>query len=238
MITLRTFLILGLILGIPQMGHTETDNLRLITVGGKGEVNVNPDRATLNLGVESRGPVLDKARDQVNTITNKFLAFAKKLGVQDKYVSTTGANIRPEYHWDNKTGDRNLTGYYVSRSLIVDLRDLEKLGQLVEGAVDLGVNQVSDPALGLADQSGAEREALKRAAEDARQNAQVLASTLGVKVGPVHSITATDMGYSPPSPRGAVMMRAEAASADGAASYSAAQVKFSTRVNAQFDIVD
>ena len=237
MIKLPTCLLLGLVLVLPQMGYTEADNLRLITVGGKGEVSVNPDRATLSLGVESRGPVLDKARDEVNTITNKFLAFAKRLGVADRYVSTTGANIRPEYHWDNKSGERNLTGYYVSRSLIVDLRDLEKLGQLVEGAVDLGVNQVSDPALGLADQSGAEREALKRAAEDAEQNAAVLAKTLGVKVGPVRSITATDMGYSPPSPRATVMMRAEAAS-DGAASYSAGQVKFSTRVNAQFDIAD
>lgn len=238
MSTLRTWLMLGLIVGIPQMGHTETDNLRLITVSGKGEVSVSPDRAMLTLGVESRGPVLDKARDEVNATTNKFLAFAKRLGIQDKHVSTTGANIRPEYHWDNKSGERNLTGYYVSRSLNVDLRDLEKLGQLVEGAVDLGVNQVSDPDLGLADQSGAETEALKRAAQDARHNAEILAATLGVEVGPLRSITATDMGYSPPSPRGPQLMRAEAASADGAASYSAGQVKFSTRVNAQFDIAD
>jgi uncharacterized protein YggE len=238
MSTLRTWLMLGLILGIPQIAHTETDNLRLITVGGQGEVSVNPDHATLTLGVESRGPVLNKARDEVNATTNKFLAFAKRLGVQDKYVSTTSANIRPEYHWDNKSGERNLTGYYVSRSLVVDLRDLEKLGQLVEGAVDLGVNQVSDPTLGLADQAAAETEALKRAAEDAKHNAEVLAKTLGVKVGALRSITATELGYSPPSPRGPALMRAEAATANGAASYSAGQVKFSTRVNAQFDIAD
>ena len=237
--TLRALLILGLTLGISLMANAETENLRLITVSGKGEVNVNPDRATLTLGVESRSPVLDKARDEVNATTNRFLKFAKDLGIKDKHISTTGANIRPEYNWDNKSGERNLIGYFVSRSLVVDLRDLDKLGQLVEGAVDLGVNQVSDPALGLADQSGAEKEALKLAAEDARRNANVLAKTLGVKVGQVRSITATDMGYAPPRPTGGVrMMRAEAAQADGAASYSAGQVQFSTRVNAQFDIAE
>jgi uncharacterized protein YggE len=239
MTTLRDYLLLGVMLGIPLMGHAETDNLRLITVSGKGEVNVNPDRASLTLGVESRSPVLDKARDEVNTTTNRFLAFAKTLDIKDKHISTTGANVRPEYNWDNKSRERNLIGYFVSRSLVVDLRDLDKLGRLVEGAVDLGVNQVSDPTLGLADQSGAEKEALKLAAEDARRNAEVLAKTLGVKVGQVRSVTATDMGYSPPKPAGGVrMMRAEAAQADGAASYSAGQVQFSTRVNAQFDIAE
>ena len=228
----------GLMMIAPLAASPAEPPPRFISVSGQGEVSVNPDRATVNLAVESRGPVLADARNEVNATTNRFLQFCNNLGIAENRISTTGANIRPEYKWNNQTGERRLTGYYVARSLVVDLRDLEKLGRLVESAVDLGVNQVSDPALGLVDRSAALRQALERATQDARGNAQVIAKTLGVQLGEVRSVTATDTGFVPPGPRPA-MMRAEAAVvADAASSYSTGQVKFSTRVNAQFAIAD
>lgn len=211
---------------------------RLIAVTGTGEIAVNPDRAIVNMGIEDRNLVLDEAREEVNRTTRKVLDLAKSLGIDDKYVSTTGANINPEYRYDNDRSVRRLTGYRVFRNVSIDLRDLDKLGRLIEGAVDLGINQVSPPSMTLVDRSTAEDDALKAAADDARRKAKLLAETLGVKVGPVHSLTAISNNFRPAPMAEAAMMRTARAEAGAADTYSAGEVVVSAQVNAQFTIAD
>lgn len=214
------------------------DTPRLIAVTGTGEIAVSPDRAIVTMGIDARNLVLDQARDQVNQTTRKVLKLAQDLGIDDKYVSTTGANINPEYRYDNNRSVRRLTGYRVFRNVSIDLRDLDKLGRLVEGAVDLGINQVSPPSMTLVDRSAAEDDALKAAAKDARRKAELLAETLGVKVGPVHSLTAVSNNFRPAPMAEAAMMRSASADAGGADTYSAGEVVVTAQVNAQFTITD
>lgn len=214
------------------------DTPRLIAVTGTGEVAVSPDRAIVTMGIDARNLVLDQAREEVNQTTRKVLKLAKDLGIDDKYVSTTGANINPEYRYDNNRSVRRLTGYRVFRNVSIDLRDLDKLGRLVEGAVDLGINQVSPPSMTLVDRSAAEDDSLKAAAKDARRKAELLAETLGVKVGPVHSLTAVSNNFRPAPMAEAAMMRSVSADGGGADTYSAGEVVVSAQVNAQFTIAD
>jgi uncharacterized protein YggE len=209
---------------------------RVISVTGRGEIRAQPDRATVQLGVESRRLNLAEARSEVTRAVAVFLQYCKKLGIADKDIATSGITIQPEYSWDNNV--RRLTGYFVGRNLIVNLTDLDKLGALIEGAVDQGVNQVSEPSFGLTDRDEYERRALALAAEDARRNAQALAAALNVSVGPVVSISATGPGFAP-SPR-PMMMRMEAAAADagGAETYRSGEMTFSVQVDARFGIAD
>ena len=91
--------------------------------------------------------------------------------------------MQPEYRWNEKDRKRVLLGYAVTRQVDIELRDLDKLGTLLEKAVDAGVNQVGDPVLDSTRRKELERQAMTKAVEDARLNAETLATAAGVKLG-------------------------------------------------------
>lgn len=206
---------------------------RAIAVPGVGELQVAPDRATVRLGVESRRLDLAGARQEVTKAVALFLDYCEKLGIKEEHIATSGVTIRPEYTWNNNI--RRLTGYFVARSLVVELTDLDKLGELIEGAVDQGVNQVSEPIFGVADRGRYERQAMALAAADARRNATTVAQALNVEVGPVISINVMGTG-SPPPPRPMVMRMEAAADGGGAETYRSGEITFRVQVEARFAI--
>ena len=206
---------------------------RQVNVTGTASLTAAPDRAVITLGIQARNPSLAAARDKVTKVAGEVLELTRKLGIAKKSVQTTGLTMRPEYRWNRDGQKQEFTGYFVQRSLTVELEDLELLGQLIEGAVDAGVNEVSPPQLDSSRRRELHREALAKAAEDARANAEVLARTLGATLGPVRSISAADIG-GPPRPMQARVMMAE--SADAAATYQAGDIRFDARVNVSFDL--
>jgi uncharacterized protein YggE len=206
---------------------------RVITVSGVGEVKAVPDRATVQLGVEARRLELEAARAEVTKGVSAFLDYCEELDIAAEKIATSGITIRPEYSWNNNV--RRLTGYFVGRSLVVDLADLDKLGKLIEGAVDQGVNQVSEPVFGLKDRGRYEREAMTLAATDAQRNAATLASALGVTVGDVISISAQSSG-PPPPPRPMMTTRMAEADMGGTETYRSGEITFQVQVQARFAI--
>lgn len=206
---------------------------RQVNVTGTASLTATPDRAVITLGIQARNPSLPAARDKVTKVAENFLTLTRKLGIPKKDIQTTGLTMRPEYRWNRDGQKQEFTGYFVQRSLTVELADLELLGKLIEGAVDAGVNEVSPPQLDSSRRRELHREALAKAAEDARANAEVLATTLGASLGPVRSVSSADM-VGIPRPMQARVMMAE--SADAAATYQAGDIRFEARVNASFDL--
>jgi uncharacterized protein len=208
---------------------------RTVSVAGTGEVAAEPDLAQVTLGVEARKPVLADARSEVSATVERVLALCKSLGIDPKRINATRVQIQPEYSWNEKDRKRVLLGYLVSRQVQVELRDLELLGTLLERAVDAGVNQVNDPVLGSSRRKDLERDALAKAVEDARLNADTLARAAGASLGPVRTLNGATS--APPVP----MYRRQVAMADAAmapeASYQAGEMKFSASVNAEYDLL-
>lgn len=208
-----------------------------INVSGIGEVSVSPDKAIITVSIEARRKRIQAARDEVNAVIGRALAVTDSLAIERQYVNSSASNIRPEYRHHN--GKRNFEGYYVSRQLVIDLRDLEQIGALNEKLLDAGINNVSAPRLGSTQAAEHKRQALTQASKDARKNAQALASGLGVKLGKVLSLNAHSNHHNP-LPRG-MMMKAAYAEADTAApseTYETGQIRFRANVNARFAIAD
>lgn len=215
----------GLVLG---------DEDRHVTVQGNGSVALAPDMARVSLGVMALNETLQTAQQEVAAVTNRVLALTDRLGIERKHINTTGASVRPNYRWNKERDEQELTGFVVERSIQVELRDLDRLGQLIEQAVGTGVNQVSPPALDSSGRADAYRQALALAVADARRNAGTLASAAGETLGPVQSITAGS-SYEPPRP---MMLRAQADMAEAAAGYNAADLRFDATVTAVFRLAD
>ena len=213
-------------------------NDRTVTVSGRGEVLASPDSALVRLGVEARGRDQQDTQREVEKVVRAFMEACDDLDIERRHVKTAQLNIRPEYDWNNETRQRRLIGYYVHRALEVDLRELEKLGLLLDRATALGVNQASNPELRSSRKDELTREALSSAAENARLNAEALAATLDAKLGRVRKISTSDISYRPPpSPR---MMAMEAdvsrAGSGGADTYTAGEIRFNAEVIVEFDL--
>ena len=217
----------------------ESTNPRLATVSGQGEIRVEPDQARLTLGVEAREPTLDAARAQVNRSVEALLKLTRELGVPDRQVNSTRLNVQPEYAWLEKTRTRKLIAYVVSRSVAVDLRELDKLGALLERGLALGANQVGEPVLDHSRRVELQREALALATKDALRNAEAMAGALGAAVGPVRSLNAAQESPAP-MPAFAMAMRTLAvadANAGAPQTYQPGELVFRASVSASFDLV-
>jgi uncharacterized protein len=212
----------------------QAEHPRTIGVSGQGEVRAEPDRATVTLSVEARKPKLDDARAEVAKTVDAVLKLTRELKVDPKLVHATRINVQPEYNWQPQANERNLIGYFVSRQVEIELRDLEKLGTLLERAIDLGVNQVGDPRLDSSKRQDLVREALAKAVVDARQNAEVIAKAAGARLGNARTINANTEFTPPPMP----MVRAMAMEAKAAgAPYQSGEMTFNATVNVQYDLI-
>ncbi len=211
------------------------DHPRLISVSGQGEVQAEPDRAMVTLGMESHKVKLDDARAEVTKAIEAILKLTRDLKLDSKYVRATRINVQPEYNWDNNGRERTLIGYVVARQVEIELRDLDKLGQLLEKSTDLGVNQLGDPRLDSSKRHDLEREALSKAVEDARLNAEAIAKAAGAKLGPAHTISATSGFAAPPMPMRVKAMAATAG--DASQTYQTGQMSFTGSVQIEYDLI-
>lgn len=209
---------------------------RVIVVNGQGEVMAEPDRATVTLGVEARKPKMEDARAEVTRTVDAVLKLTREMKIDQKLVRATRINVQPEYNWEPGARERQLLGYYVSRQVEIELRDLEKLGQLLERAADLGVNQMGDPRLDSSRRQDLAREALAKAVADARSNAEVVAKAAGATLGQPRMIQA-NTGFDPGPPVPMQRMAMDAASEKAAGTYQQGEMKFSATVNVQYDLV-
>ncbi len=211
---------------------------RTISVSGTGTIDATPDIARLALAVQRRDASMQVARDDTVRVSKAFLALCKKLGIPENKIRTSGLTIQPEYRWDEKENKQVFTGYFVQRQLQVEINDLDKLGNVIEGAIDAGVNEVSPPQLDSSQRKDLNRDALAAATADAKANAERIATSLGVKLGPVRTVVA---GGAAPPPMPMQEMRVSAMAMSDAAGKSAnyvpGEISFESRVDATFDVI-
>ena len=223
---------------IAHAGDAAPPDRRSVSVDGQGEVFTTPDRARVSMSVEVTKPELPAAQAEANRIVRELLAQLRPLGLKDEDIATAGLNIRAEYDYANNK--RRFLGYHVSRGIEVVVRDLDKIGDVLLKATAAGINNVSDPQLESSKAEGLQREALAKAAANARAKAQVLADALGVKLGTIHTLRSSTEA-PPPVPRGRVMAFAAAPAADASGNeqmgFSTGQIRYGASLDADFDLV-
>jgi uncharacterized protein YggE len=232
---MRTILSIIALLALSNAALAQQE-LRTITVNGIGSSSVAPDRAAVQMSIVARSSTVAAAQEVAADVAAKVLEVTGNLGIDREQVDTTGSSVRPDYRWNREREEQELRGYIAERQIQVDLRDLDKLGALIEGAVEAGVNQVSPPQLDSSKRREAYREALDAAARDAQANAAQLASSLGARLGEVLQIT-TDSQPAPPRPFMRAAM-ADSMEATAPETYNAANLEFDATITAVFELVE
>ena len=208
-----------------------------VNVSGQGEISAEPDIARVSLGVEARRPTVAEARSEVTATVDRVLKLTRDLRIEPKYVNGTRLQVNPEYNWNPKDRKRTLLGYVVSRQVQVELRDLDQLTALLERAVDAGVNQVSDPVLDSSRRKELERDAMAKAVEDARLNAEALARAAGVRLGTVRTLSGSASGPPIPMYRGQIAMADAAPPPPPEPSYPTGEMRFNAGVQAEYELL-
>lgn len=170
-----------------------------IVVSGTGSVAVSPDIADLRLGVAVARPTVDGARAEAATTMDAILAAVTATGVARRDVRTTLLSVQPRYDYrDGKPPI--LTGYELSNVVEVTIRDLARLGDVVDGTLKSGATSMDGLSFRVADPAPAQREARRQAVAAARASADVLAEAAGLTIVGVSDIV-EGAAMMPPGPR-------------------------------------
>lgn len=204
---------------------------RTVQVGGEGRVSVAPDVAVFSVGVETLGRTVGAATGEATARMKAVLDALAQAGVPARDVRTTRYDVSVERPWkDGKPGP--ITGYRVSNSAEAKVRDLARLGAVLEKVTAAGSNQVGALQMVRDDPSPQRMQALAQAYADARRKAEALATAAGARLGEPLSIQ--EAGAVRPMP-GPMLMRS--AMADAApVPVAEGELEVSARVEVTFSL--
>lgn len=160
----------------------------LLQVTGVGETQVTPDTARVSLGFSTRAPQAAAAYEQAAAALNRVVRALLDAGLTAEQLQTQEIALNPVYETPPDERQSQLVGYEASATLGVTLRDLSRVGAIIDLAVAAGANRVLGVQFEVRDRRIAEATALSLAVQDAQRQALVLAQSLGVGLGPVWQV--------------------------------------------------
>lgn len=158
-------------------------------VTGEGKVFVTPDIAKITVGVQESGASLKTVQDNLNKKSAAITDAVKNLGVKKEDIKTTSYNLYPQYDYQNSPN--RLTGYQVSTTYEITIKDFDKINDLIVIATGAGANMEGGINFEINEVTKKEKlqEARSLAAVDAKEKAQGLASAAGINLGKVINIS-------------------------------------------------
>jgi uncharacterized protein YggE len=164
---------------------------RGITVVGTGQASGTPDVANVNIGVETQSASVQQAVADNRTKMNKLLETLKGLNIADKDITTSNYSVYTEQQPGSggKVGSANAIAYHVNNQVNVTVRDVSKLGDVLDKVVEAGANNIYGVNFSVADTSKLQEDARGKAVADAKARAESLAKLAGVNLGDVIAVS-------------------------------------------------
>jgi len=238
-----TVLLMGLALMFSPLVSAQTPEpgqetiTRTISVSGTGVVKIDPDTASISLGVIANDESLEVAQETVSTGLVAITQSLTDAGIAAEDIQTTSYNVYPVPEYDRDGNYVGVERYEVSAGLTVIVRDIDSVGTVLDAAVDAGANNVWGISFYVEDPSTAASQARQAAVEDARGKADELATAGGMVVVNIVSITES---YAPdPTARQYDYPAADmemAGSGSGAVPVSPGQAEVRVEVQVVFEI--
>lgn len=188
--------------GRPNVPATDT-----VTVNGSGQATLPPDVARISFTVQNTDATVADAQSATTKQANAAIAYLKGQSIAEKDVKTLSYNISPQYSYPNPcppgamcpaySGTPKVTGYEVSETVQVTVRDLTAVGNLIGGLGKLQVQNLNGPNFTLDDATAGYDAARADAIAKAKNQAELLAAQLGVHLGKVVNFSESSGGNYP-----------------------------------------
>lgn len=192
----------------------ESSTPATISFSGHGEVTAVPDIANIYFTIKKEAKTVKEALSKVAEIEKRALDLLKSKNVADKDIKTENASFYPKYEYEyvrtlckqigvdgvstyNCGNNKQvLIGYEASESITVKVRNVDDAGAIMEGLGTTGVSDLNGPNFAIDKEDALKAEARKKAIDDAREKAKVLAKDLGVSLGKIFSFSDNNGGYA------------------------------------------
>jgi uncharacterized protein len=169
-----------------------------IQVSGTGSVAVTPDRAEVAFAVETRAARADEAAAANADAMDAVLRALRDANLPGLTLETFGYSLRPEYSSNANQRTREIVAYTALNNVRATIDDVDAVGRVIDLAIGAGANRVSSISFYASDTEAARAEALAEAVRSAREQARVIAESLGYRLGPPLEING---GAERPIPR-------------------------------------
>jgi len=192
-----------------------------IEVQGIGSVQAVPDVARITFGHREENKDLKVAQANLEAKISQAISSLTSSGIEEKDIKQQNYNAYPRYEYNPNCkgiycieGNRELVAYEVSQSIQVTVRDIDKAGEILAILSQSGATELSGPYFEIEDPSVYQQDARTLAIEDAKEEAKVVAKSLGVRLGRMVDFYENSYGYPMPYARssmaGADMVMEEA----------------------------
>ena len=181
-----------------------------IAVVGRGEVKLSPDRATIQISVQTRATTAAAAAAENANKQQAVLAALRALGLATDQLSTINYNVFPEQRYDQGK-EPVIVGYNVTNTILAEVRRLNQVGPVIDAALSHGANMITALQFYASNTEVARRTAIASAIEKARADAEAAARAARGTLGALIEINVS--AYAPPPPRPVMMMRGAVAAA-------------------------
>jgi len=188
-------------------GATMSRDGTLLSVSAQAESKRVPDVATISAGVVTQAADANGAMRANAAQMDKVMAQIKAAGVAERDIQTSGVNLNPQYKYIENQNP-TIIGYQASNNVNLKIRDIGKLGKVLDSLVASGANQINGPTFEIDQPEPVYDEARRAALDKAQARAQMYAKALGMQVRRIVSISEGG-GFHPPVPM-PMMMRAQA----------------------------
>ena len=180
-----------------------------LTLSAAGEAKAAPDMATLSLGVQTTSATASQAMAANAARASRVIAALRASGVQGADLQTTGISLAPQTVYEQDRPPR-LTGYQASNQLTATVRDIARLGLVVDALASAGATDIGQITFGLTDPTIAENAAREVAVRALEEKAALYAHAAGYRVSRLRSLAEGAPEPSGPRPMPMMAMRAGA----------------------------
>lgn len=193
-------LLVGLVLGAARPARAEGTDLtrpREITVTASGQVAAKPDQATVQAGVSANARSAKAALAANSAAMQSVLDGLKAAGIESRDLQTTNFSLQPVFENSQDGKPPKFSGYQVNNAVTVRVRDLSRLGEVLDLVIGKGSNDVGSVSLIVSKADELKDEARKAAVENATRIARAYASAAGVGLGDLLLISDSTFAIEP-----------------------------------------
>lgn len=167
-----------------------------IVTNGQGETKITPDRARLEVSVQTRAATAAEAGAQNAKKQQSVLDALRKLGFTSEQLSTVNYNLYPEMQYDKNGQSPRVVAYNATNTVRIDIRDVGMIGKAIDASLEAGANMISSLSFYSSNSDAARRSALASAVARARSDAEAIATAAGGTLGALMEISTSD--FAPP----------------------------------------
>ncbi|MEN8137324.1 MAG: SIMPL domain-containing protein [Bacteroidota bacterium] len=167
----------------------EKENIRTLAVQGNGEISVKPDVANINFMLSSVNMDFEEAVDELNKKINKLTKSLKRAGIKKEEIYSSNYTIKKEYQHDYQNREKTFIGYKVSHSITLQTSaDTKSVNKVFDALISSLKDVELTLSFGIKNTEQIKNELIKKAIEDAKQKASLMAQASGVKLLKIQTI--------------------------------------------------